>query len=101
MACDTDGVDGAAEVAGAVIGPETLSTARALGYDPEGPEQLKIWPTIVNIEMPKMIRNETDLVHRVYFDSFEQIEEKRYHIKTHSNVNELLQINGETPLYVL
>ena len=33
LACDTDGVDGAAEVAGAVIGPDTLSRARALGLD--------------------------------------------------------------------
>ncbi|WEF24512.1 glycerate kinase [Paracoccus sp. S3-43] len=29
LACDTDGVDGAAEVAGAVIGPETLSRGAA------------------------------------------------------------------------
>jgi hydroxypyruvate reductase len=28
-------VDGAAEVAGAVIGPDTLPRARALGLDPE------------------------------------------------------------------
>ncbi|GAB5447766.1 glycerate kinase type-2 family protein [Gymnodinialimonas sp.] len=35
LACDTDGVDGAAEVAGAVIGPETLAKARALGIDPQ------------------------------------------------------------------
>ena len=34
LACDTDGVDGAAEVAGAVIGPETLAAARNLGLDP-------------------------------------------------------------------
>ena len=34
LACDTDGVDGAAEVAGAVIGPDTLGQARALGLDP-------------------------------------------------------------------
>ncbi|MBK1635504.1 glycerate kinase [Rhodovulum adriaticum] len=34
IACDTDGVDGAAEVAGAVIGPATLDRARALGLDP-------------------------------------------------------------------
>jgi hydroxypyruvate reductase len=33
LACDTDGVDGAAEVAGAVIGPDTLARARALGLD--------------------------------------------------------------------
>lgn len=35
LSCDTDGVDGAAEVAGAVIGPDTLSKARALGMDPQ------------------------------------------------------------------
>ncbi|PVH29323.1 glycerate kinase type-2 family protein [Pararhodobacter oceanensis] len=35
LACDTDGVDGAAEVAGAVIGPETLARAQALGLDAE------------------------------------------------------------------
>jgi glycerate 2-kinase len=33
IACDTDGVDGAAEVAGAVIGPDTLAQARAAGID--------------------------------------------------------------------
>jgi hypothetical protein len=33
IACDTDGVDGAAEVAGALIGPDTLAKARA-GVDP-------------------------------------------------------------------
>ena len=34
LACDTDGVDGAAEVAGAIIGPHTLAAARAAGTDP-------------------------------------------------------------------
>lgn len=34
IACDTDGVDGAAEVAGAVIGPETLAKADARGVSP-------------------------------------------------------------------
>ena len=34
IACDTDGVDGAAEVAGAIIGPDTLSRAEAAGADP-------------------------------------------------------------------
>jgi hydroxypyruvate reductase len=36
IACDTDGVDGAAEVAGAIIGPDTLDAARAAGSDPAG-----------------------------------------------------------------
>lgn len=34
IACDTDGVDGAAEVAGAWIGPGTLAKAVAVGTDP-------------------------------------------------------------------
>ena len=34
IACDTDGVDGAAEVAGAIIGPDSLTQARAVGEDP-------------------------------------------------------------------
>ncbi|MBU2329746.1 MAG: glycerate kinase [Alphaproteobacteria bacterium] len=34
LACDTDGVDGAAEVAGAVIGPDTLKIAAARKVDP-------------------------------------------------------------------
>ena len=33
LSCDTDGVDGAAEVAGALIGPDTLAQARALDLD--------------------------------------------------------------------
>jgi hydroxypyruvate reductase len=34
IACDTDGIDGAAEVAGALIGPGTLAAAGAAGRDP-------------------------------------------------------------------
>ena len=34
IACDTDGVDGAAEVAGAVVTPDTLRRAARLGVDP-------------------------------------------------------------------
>jgi hydroxypyruvate reductase len=33
LACDTDGVDGGAEVAGALIGPDTLGNARRVGAD--------------------------------------------------------------------
>ena len=34
LACDTDGIDGAAEVAGAVVGPDTLARAARAGCDP-------------------------------------------------------------------
>ncbi|MDF1608910.1 glycerate kinase [Hoeflea sp. YIM 152468] len=35
IACDTDGVDGAADIAGAMIGPETVAQAGKLEIDPE------------------------------------------------------------------
>lgn len=34
IACDTDGIDGTEDNAGALIGPDTLARARALGLDP-------------------------------------------------------------------
>lgn len=34
IACDTDGVDGSEDNAGAVIGPDTIARARAAGLDP-------------------------------------------------------------------
>jgi len=34
LACDTDGVDGAEDVAGAICGPDTLARARAAGLNP-------------------------------------------------------------------
>jgi hydroxypyruvate reductase len=34
IACDTDGIDGASKVAGAIITPDTLSRARLLGMNP-------------------------------------------------------------------
>lgn len=34
LAADTDGIDGVGEVAGAIIGPDSLARARALGIDP-------------------------------------------------------------------
>jgi len=34
IACDTDGIDGTEDNAGAVVGPDTVRRARALGLDP-------------------------------------------------------------------
>lgn len=58
IACDTDGVDGAAEVAGALIGPDTLKTpgaAEALarndahGFFARAGSQIVTGPTLTNV----------------------------------------------------
>jgi hydroxypyruvate reductase len=35
IACDTDGIDGTEDNAGAILAPDSLSRARALGLDPQ------------------------------------------------------------------
>jgi hydroxypyruvate reductase len=35
IACDTDGIDGTEDAAGAIVTPETISKAKALGLDPQ------------------------------------------------------------------
>jgi glycerate 2-kinase len=74
LACDTDGVDGAADVAGAIIGPNTLARARALGLDPEGAladndahsffgrlgDQVVTGPTLTNVNDFRAILVRTD-----------------------------------------
>ena len=74
LACDTDGVDGAAEVAGAVVGPDTLARARALGLDPAGAlsdndahrfferlgDQVVTGPTLTNVNDFRAILVRTD-----------------------------------------
>lgn len=58
IACDTDGVDGAAEVAGALIGPDTLQTPGATealadndahGYFNRAGSQVVTGPTLTNV----------------------------------------------------
>lgn len=35
LACDTDGIDGAAQVAGAIITPDTFARALRIGLEPQ------------------------------------------------------------------
>ncbi|MBP5857191.1 glycerate kinase [Marivibrio halodurans] len=63
IACDTDGVDGAEEVAGALVGPDTLARAKDAGIDAEAAlasndahgffealdRQIKPGPTLTNV----------------------------------------------------
>jgi glycerate 2-kinase len=54
LACDTDGVDGAAEVAGAVVTPETLAVAAARGVSAQDAlaavgGQVVTGPTLTNV----------------------------------------------------
>ncbi|MBI3446722.1 MAG: glycerate kinase [Magnetospirillum sp.] len=63
IVCDTDGIDGSMDNAGALVTPDTLARAMALGLDPSAylsdndsygffnalGDLVKIWPTLTNV----------------------------------------------------
>lgn len=69
LACDTDGVDGNRDVAGAMISPDTLIRAKALGLDPKS-----------------LLQN--NLTH----DFFDQLNDLVITGPTHTNVNDFRAI---------
>lgn len=69
-----------------------------LQYDPFGPEKLKIWPTKVEVNMPKMITETDDLKHQVIIDNFMKTNENAYYGSSTSFINDLMVIRGEAAI---
>lgn len=68
-------------------------------YDPHGPELFKFWPTKVDVRIPKMIREETDLVHRLHITELKEFNEAKFKFVIESRVNDLLTINAQVPFF--
>jgi hypothetical protein len=72
-----------------------------LPYEPFSPERLKIWPTAVNVEMPKMLTEKEALVHRLAIKKVRTQGDKRYFAESQSNVNDLIKIQASAFIYLL
>jgi hypothetical protein len=70
-------------------------------YDPLAPEILKIWPTNINVALPKMITSSKDVVHRVVMQEVRALGKQRYFVRTQSDIDGTLRIDGEAMIYVL
>lgn len=70
-------------------------------YDPLAPEKLKIWPTSLNIEMPKLITKKTDITHRIKISDVAQTGPRSYYITATSNVEGTVEINGEAAVFLM
>lgn len=69
-----------------------------IDYDPFGPEKLKIWPTKVDVNMPKMITETEDLKHQVIIDNFMQTKSNAYYGSSTSFINDNMIIRGEAAI---
>ncbi len=72
-----------------------------LKYDPHDKEVLKVWPTTLDIQMPKLITENTDIVHRMDIKKVRQLKDKVYHVYADTNVNSIIKINGMAMIYVI
>ncbi|MFQ6673820.1 MAG: hypothetical protein ACE5GH_03410, partial [Fidelibacterota bacterium] len=72
-----------------------------LDYEPLKPEVVKIWPTVLNISMPKLITKNRDIVHRLQVTDVFQRNEKSYTISAVSSIDNTLSIAGEAAVYLI
>ena len=72
-----------------------------LEYDPFKKEKLKIWPTIVNVKMPKMITEEGGISHKMWITRFIKRTKTKFFIETKSNVNDIIVINGSAMILLI
>ena len=47
-------------------------------YDPKGQETLKVWPTELNISLPKLLTDDTDITHRLNVKTIRKLCNNKY-----------------------
>jgi hypothetical protein len=70
-------------------------------YSPTAEEQLKLWPTKVNVRMPKMIVEERGITHRLHVTRLRRLGEKTYKMFIRSRVENIVSIDVDVPIFLL
>ena len=66
-----------------------------------GKENLKIWPTKLNIELPKLITDSKDVVQTIEINSLRKIDKKTYFGKCKSYINGSPSIKADAIINLL
>ena len=64
-------------------------------------EKLKIWPTNININMPKMITEVEDISHAIKIKSLRKTGSKTYFGKCESSINGIIRISADALVYTI
>ncbi len=64
-------------------------------------EKLKIWPTNININMPKMITDTEDISHAIKIKSLRKTGSKTYFGKCESSINGIVRISADALVYTI
>ena len=64
-------------------------------YDPKGEETLKVWPTELNISLPKLLTDVTDITHRLNVKSIRKLNQNKFYIDADTFIEDSLIIKGK------
>lgn len=72
-----------------------------LPYDPRGPELLKIWPTLLTLQYPRLLRSTQNMRYRIEVLQFKHRKENRYATEISGTVDGVLRVHAEGHVIVL
>jgi hypothetical protein len=70
-------------------------------YRSEDSERMKLWPTRVNVLMPRMVTEESRLFQRLKITSFRQIDAKTYRVVIRSAIGGAIAMEVDFPIYLI
>jgi len=70
-------------------------------YVPHGQEALKIWPTHVDVQMPRMVRKSKDLKQRMWIHEIQNVGNNQYQVKLTSDYEGVIEIKSTAAVFVL
>jgi hypothetical protein len=70
-------------------------------YAPGQDEKIKFWPIKLELSIPKLIRSQEDVVHKLSIDSIIETDANGYLMKARSIVDRSMIINGESPFFFI
>lgn len=68
---------------------------------PIAAERITVWPSIVDVAMPRILCPDSELVQEVLIEELCVIDSQRYLVKSRSHVNRCLTVEGKTPINVI
>ena len=72
-----------------------------LKYEPLKCEKVKIWPTVLKIEMPQLITKTRDIVQWLEIKDIFQRNEKSYYMSAQTSIENTVSMSGEAVVYLI
>ena len=66
-----------------------------------GKEKLKVWPTNIKIDMPRMITKKTSLSQKIKINNLRKINDKSYFGKCESNIENIIYISADAMITIV